>query len=120
MSSKHLIVAALFLFAVLWIGLMGLVGVATSKSTAIGGGPYTDDGSIKAQITHIDRRVDDKGWHITVNLKITDKDGKVVQGLSETELETAENGESVSYQNFISAGGAPVRVCLVVDYSNSM
>lgn len=121
MSNRTIVVAALFVFAFLWVGLMGLVGVVTGKTTTVGGGgPYTDDGSIKAEITHVDKKVDDKGWHIALTVKITDKDGKVLPGLTATEIETAENGDTVNYQNFTSAGHAPVRICLCIDYSNSM
>lgn len=115
-SSKHLIVAALFLFAVGWIGIMGLLGAATTETVASRSGPFSDDGSIKAEITHLAK----KDFHITLTLKVNDANGKLVEGLDPVNFETSENGKPVHYGNFVQAGNAPVRMCLVIDYSNSM
>jgi VWFA-related protein len=122
MTAKRLIVAALFLFAVIWVSLMGLlshVGAGVRESLGVGaaaGGPYTDDGSIKAEITSI---TNDK-FKITVTLKVTDRDGKVLGGVDPAQFEIVEDDRLASVQGFFPAGQAPVRVCVVMDYSSSM
>jgi len=121
-TFKSLVIAGLFLVAVCWVSLMGLVSWAGGQLQAGGGaargglGPWTDDGTIKAEVVHVDRQ----GFKIGVALKITGPDGKVLGGLGEQDIEIREDGVPVTFGKFNGAGQAPVRVCVVMDYSGSM
>src|SRR5262249_59816515 len=54
-SSRLVMVAGLFLFAVVWVALMGLVTWLLGGGRATAGVAPVDDGSIKARITSLDR-----------------------------------------------------------------
>jgi Mg-chelatase subunit ChlD len=117
--TKVVIIAVLLLLALGWVSLMGLVGVLADTVRSSGGshrGPYTDDGAIKAEITY----VRNEDFKITLSLKVTDRNGEVLGGLDRADFEVTENDFPVGGGNFYPAGQAPVRVCLVMDYSNSM
>lgn len=116
-SGRVVIVAGLFAFAAGWVSLMGLLAQAGAGSRARAGAPPRDDGSVKASVELLER---DK-FNIQLSLKVTDRDGKVLGGLAEQDIEVYEDGEPVtSYKKFMPAGQGPVRVALVLDYSRSM
>jgi Mg-chelatase subunit ChlD len=115
-SSRLVLVAGLFALAVVWILLMGLVGFLFGGRSVAGGAPI-DDGSVKAKITTLDRG---KDFEIALALKVTDKADKVLEGLSEQEIEVYEDGQLVHGENFMPAGKGAVRLCLVLDASRSM
>jgi VWFA-related protein len=119
-ATKLLVMAGLFAIAIMWVAGMGLMAGVVGKSRAAprSATAFTDDGSIKAEVTHVDR---DKDFAITLSMKVTDKNGNVLTGLPEQNFEVYEDGELVGgLKNFAPAGHGPVRVCLVMDYSNSM
>lgn len=121
-TFKSLVIAGLFLLAFFWVSLMGLLSWAGGRLQAGGAeapsglGPWTDDGTIKAEVVHLDRH----HFHVALALKITGPDGKVLSGLGEQDIEIREDGVPVTLKKFNGAGQAPVRVCLVMDYSGSM
>lgn len=115
-SSRKLVVAGLFGFALLWIVLMGLLTWVFGGRASAGTAPV-DDGSIKTQITTLDRG---KDFEIALSMKITDKADKIVEGLSDRDIEVYEDGQLVHTGNFNPAGQGAIRLALVVDYSSSM
>lgn len=121
-TFKSLVIAGLFFGAICWVSLMGLLSWAGGKLQAGGSesvgslGPWTDDGTIKAEVVHLDRQ----GFHVGLALKITGPDGKVLGGLTPQDIEIREDGVPVVTGKFNGAGQAPVRVCVVMDYSGSM
>ena len=115
-SSRKLVVAGLFGFALLWILLMGMLTWLFGGRASAGTAPV-DDGSIKTQITTLDRG---KDFEIALSMKITDKADKIVEGLSDRDIEVYEDGQLVHTGNFNPAGQGAIRLALVVDYSSSM
>jgi uncharacterized protein YegL len=115
-KSKLLLVVCLFVFAAAWVGLMGLLTLLLGGRAVAGAAPV-DDGSVKAQVTNLDRG---KDFEISLALKVTDKAGGILEGLTERDFEVYEDGELVAHQNFLPAGQGAIRLCLVVDYSRSM
>jgi Mg-chelatase subunit ChlD len=116
-SSRLVMVAGLFLFAVAWVALMGLVTWLFGGGRATAGDATIDDGSIKAKVTSLDRG---KDFEIALAVKATDKAGRILDGLAERDFEVYEDGELVHVQNFMPAGQGAIRLCLVVDCSRSM
>ena len=114
--SRKLVVVSLFAFALMWIVLMGLVTWVFGGRASAGTAPV-DDGTVKTQITTLDRG---KDFEISMSLKITDKADKVLEGLTEQDIEVYEDGQLVHTQNFMPAGQGAIRLALVVDYSSSM
>ena len=115
-SSRHVMVAGLFLFGIVWVALMGLLALM------FGGGKVTassvpDDGSIKAKVANLDRG---KEFQINAAVKVTDKAGKVLEGMTEQDIEAYEDGEPVHIQNFMPAGQGAIRVALLIDSVPSM
>jgi hypothetical protein len=113
-STKRMILVGLFLFAIVWVGLMGVVGYAggaRSYSAGESSLPFADDGSVRAKITNVDR----DGFHITLSLDVTNKDGKLLPNLSDQEFEVREDGELVALKKFTPAGQSGVQVALVLD-----
>jgi len=115
-STNRMMVVGLFLFGIVWVALMGLVALM------FGGGKATaanvpDDGSIKAAVTNLDRG---KDFQISAAVKVTDKAGKILEGMTEQDIEVYEDGELVHIQNFMPAGQGAIRLALLIDCSPSM
>ncbi|MBY0528432.1 MAG: VWA domain-containing protein [Gemmataceae bacterium] len=116
-SGRLLLVVGLFVFAFAWVLAMGLVAQVSAGSRAKAASAPRDDGSVKAEVSNLER----DNFNITLALKITDKAGNVVNGLTEQHIDVYEDGELVTeYKKFVPAGQGPVRVCLCLDYSRSM
>jgi Ca-activated chloride channel family protein len=120
MIKKLSIIGALVLLALAWVQVMALEGIwAGSKPSPPpppGAAPWTEDGKVKAEVVSLLRQ----DFHLTLALKITDPDGKTIGGLGRQEIEVTEDGVPVALTKLTPAGQAPVRVCLCIDYSNSM
>src|SRR5262245_23414115 len=129
MNTKQKVFVGLFLGAFLWVLLMGLLSsTASGQSTATvasssglpGGqrGPsrptFTDDGSVKARVTDLDR---DK-FHIKVNLSVTDKEGKELDDVKEQEIVVFEDGVPVTSTKFTPTQSSGLRVALAVDFGD--
>jgi VWFA-related protein len=113
-AARRVIVIGLFIGAAAWVMLMGLV--AQLGQGRAGAAPR-DDGSVKADVTSLDRQ----NFAVNLSLKVTDKSGQVVNGLKEQDIEVYENGDPVvDIRKFIPAGQGPVRLGMVLDYSASM
>jgi len=116
-SGKVAIVAGLCAFAVVWVFLMGLVTRLGAAGDARAAAPPKDDGSVKADITSIER----ENFQISLGMKITDRDSKVIGGLTEKDVEVYEDGQQVaSFKRFLPAGQSPLRIGLVLDYTKTM
>jgi VWFA-related protein len=115
LSPRATFLAGLFGFAIVWVVLMALVSLL-SGGGAVGAEP-NDDGTVNAKITSLDKG--DK-FLISMNMKVTDRTGKVLEGLGEQDIDVYEDGKPVSYKSFNSAGQGPVRLALVMDFSKSM
>ncbi|MBL8793964.1 MAG: VWA domain-containing protein, partial [Planctomycetia bacterium] len=115
-TSRILMVVGLFLFAGVWMLLMGLLSLAFGGRAAAGVAPV-DDGSVKAQVSSLERG---KDFDIGLSLKITDKAGKIIEGLNEQDIEIYEDGELVATRNFQPAGKGSIRLSLVLDATRTM
>lgn len=121
MKPKHLIVAGLFVFAFIWVTLMALGNLALgalhdTEGVRVGGRPFTDDGTVKAEVASLHR----DNFHLTLTMNVTGPDGKLIGGLGEDDIEVTEDGKPVAVTKLVPAGQAPIRVALVIDYSGSM
>lgn len=115
-STRRVLVAGLFAFGGVWILLMGLIALV------FGGGKVAastapDDGSIKAKVANIDRA---KDFQINVAVKVTDKAGKILEGMTAQDVEAFEDGIPVHVENFAPAGQGALRLLLLIDCSPSM
>lgn len=119
-ARKYLLLALLVVLAFGWVSVMALIGSVSGdlrESAALKRrGPFTDDNSIKAEITSVSR----DRFKITLTVKLTDASGALISARSEGDFELFEDGEPANLTRFVSAGQAPVRLCLAMDYSNSM
>jgi hypothetical protein len=116
-SSRVLMVVGLFLFAGVWMLLMGLLSLAFGGGRAAAGVAPIDDGSVKAQVSSLERG---KDFEIGLSLKVTDKAGKILEGLNEQDIEVYEDGELVHTANFQPAGKGSIRLSLVLDATRTM
>lgn len=116
-SARLWVMGGLFVVAILWVSLMGLVTLVVGGARASGGIAPTDDGSVKSQLTNIDRG---KDFQISLALKVTDKADQVLAGLTERDIEVYEDDKLVETKNFQAAGKGAIRLCLVIDASRSM
>src|SRR5262249_3227807 len=131
MNKQAKIVLGLFGFALLWVGLMWLLDptrgwavppdivAGAGGSGPSGGGPkasrtFKNDGTIKTDISRFTR---DRA-HVSMNVKVNDKDGKPVTDLRPNEeFQVFEDGKKVNIKDFTPASqtGA-IRLALVVEY----
>ncbi|HEV3163594.1 MAG TPA: VWA domain-containing protein [Isosphaeraceae bacterium] len=109
--SKPQMVGGLLAFAVLWVCLMSI-----HLPGAAAGAGVVDDGTIKAEITHLDNR----DFAISLSMRVTGPGGKVVGSLDPASFEVTEDGQPVAIKNFVIAGQQPIRATLVIDRSGSM
>ncbi|MCS6852027.1 MAG: VWA domain-containing protein [Gemmataceae bacterium] len=115
-ASRLILTGGLFVFAVVWVVLMGLATRLFGGGRSVEGVKPTDDGTIKASLT-VDR---DKDFEIFLSANVTRPDGSVYEGLNEENFEVYEDGERVAIRNFQPAGKGAIRLALVIDYSSSM
>jgi hypothetical protein len=130
MTTKQKVFAGLLLLAFGWVFLMGLLSSAAgtpnyadagSGVAAVAGGPrppskptFTDDGSVQARVTDLER---DK-FHIKVNLNVTDKEGRELDDVKEQEIVVFEDGVPVSSTKFTPSPQSGLRVALAVDFGS--
>jgi hypothetical protein len=128
-SSKKLFVLGLFVFALLWVIFMWILDPARAsgvpRELVSGGGGSSGgggrarpmprvDGTVKTEITRFNR---DRA-QISMNVTVTDKDGKVVTDLKPNdEFQVYEDGKLVKIKEFIPASqSGGIRIAFVTDY----
>jgi hypothetical protein len=132
MTTKQKVFAGVFLLAFVWVFLMGLLSsMAGTPSYAGGGGSsaglpggsrapakpsFTEDGSVKAKVTNLER---DK-FHLTLSLNVTDKDGRELGDVKEEEIVVYEDGTPVASKKFSPVSQSGLRVALAVDFGSYM
>lgn len=119
-ARKYFLLFMLFLSALAWVGLMGVVGSVSGslreEAALQSRGPFTDDPNMVAAITSVSR----DNFKITLTVKLTDPTGKLIGGRGAGDFEVFESGMPAAASKFVAAGQAPIRMCMVIDYSNSM
>ena len=131
LSNKRLLVLGIAVLAFVWVFLMDLVGRAGRSHAPPELVKLEYDGKIKASITSMDKQA----FTITLTMKVNHlskdagkdatkgkepADGPLVEGLTDKDFFVTEDGRPVPIDKFTSAGRAPIRICLLMDTSQSM
>lgn len=118
-AQRTSLLAGLVIFALLWTTLMG-IGVRTVSPTERQPGAASSAGPISGvgpQITYVD---DSQFPQLTVYMAVNDNAGQPILGLRKDDFTLKEDGQPVTVQNFVAAGGQAATVMLVIDRSGSM
>ena len=106
---RRLAIPGLFALALAWVGVMDLLRGGRARASFPDGGIHLDL-----------RRLEVNEREVSLSLKVSGQDGKVLAGLTEKDFEVAEEGEPIPLKRFTAAGRQPLCIFLALDHSGSM